>query len=108
MTNIIIDNNLLVSNTNFVQYFNKNKKPTPLDFLEMSIAACIGLEIQEYMQKQLIKACPFLNIYLRISNNVLKINCVCDVRDMADFRSIVDNCYITSNIKFEKNIVFAK
>lgn len=108
MTDIIVNDKLQVSNSNFTQVFDKNKRPTPLDFLEMSIAACIGLGIQAHMQHQSLINCPFSNLHIRISENMLKIECTCTTQNVLHFQSIVDNCYIMSNIKFEKHIIFAK
>jgi len=90
-------------NTSVVIIEGRKDLATPLDYLEFSIALCIGdtlkgiCNIHEYdlsrYQSQVL-----------ISNNKLRIICSCPVGYGDLFKKAIETCYISNLIAIEKDI----
>lgn len=102
----ILGHQIVTTQLNQVDIFEKELKPTPIDLLEKAIAACIGLELLKFYTIEKLPKDTFTNIKVTFSNESIKIICKCTKSLQEKFEEIVANCYISKNVLFPKHIQF--
>ena len=106
MTKVLINDIIKFIQNGDEVSFKPHHKPTPLDFLELAAAACIGLEISKLIREENLSVDIFKDVCIYISNNKLNLKCKCDYKHKEKFQKVVSSCYISNKLLFEKNIIF--
>jgi hypothetical protein len=68
---------------------------SPIEFLEMSVIACLLSSIQE-------RKINLRQIKVLISNNKVRIDIDCENCDITKITEIISNCYVLKHLDFEK------
>lgn len=102
----ILGHQIVTTQLNQVDIFEKELKPTPVDLLEKAVAACIGLELLKFYTIEKLPIDTFTNVKVVFSNESIKIICRCNKQFEEKFKEIVANCYISKNVVFPKYIQF--
>jgi hypothetical protein len=84
-----------------------DKKHLPLELLEQSVACCLALGLEKYIEKNGLKNNPFGSIIVSICGEELHIRSdIADEKVANVFKGICDNCYITQHLTFKKKIIY--
>lgn len=81
--------------------------PKALEYLEASIASCLGKCMLDYINKsdEYFSQSPFRNIKVTYSNSTICISCeVISDKYVNDFKDIVSECYILDNLCMDRSI----
>jgi uncharacterized OsmC-like protein len=87
-----------------------DKCPSPLDYLEMSVACCISHGILKYMKEHFLDINPFgeIKVYFKQVpdrwDEVLAIKADTKQELKHDLGKIITDCYISNHLTFTKEI----